>query len=131
MTSIASQEFIQGPLAGAGTGLLFDPDAEPHPSGSVPRIVNRISYSILRPLDSAATNWIDPLAAHEIGVLTGASILESYEEPMQGPWDFLVDWSGFLDLHNKLLPVVYELKPTESRRVTDILFSKKLVRRLD
>jgi hypothetical protein len=87
-----------------------------------------------------ATDWwlrySQPRTAPEDGVVfwaempTGEALLQETAVPTDTGVGFYTSVAGFLSLHQELLPRVKAVTREQSRRLTEVLFRNKLVRRL-
>ena len=67
----------------------------------------------------------------QTGPSTGEALLEATSPPVHPSVGFYTSVGGFLDLHQELLPHVRSATAEQSRRLTEVLFRNKLVRRLE
>lgn len=62
---------------------------------------------------------------------TGDAFLEVASLPIHPSVGFYTSIAGFVDLHQQLLPRISSVTSEQSRRLTEVLFRNKLVRRLE
>jgi hypothetical protein len=131
MTSLANVGLREANLTGAISAPEFSVETTAPPSGSFQGLVGQICYSSFERLESGPASWASMPFPSEPDATTHTYTGEEYQRTQQECLHLLTDWSGFIDLHNRLLPTAHELDPAQSRRVTEILFTKKFVRALD
>ena len=131
MTSIANMQGSRLHFTLAGTDPVLYLDTPDPPSGSVESLVGHIYNPVLFWQESRPLLWGDFLLSEKLETITDTHAYRRAGKTLHESVSFYADVAGLLDLHDKLLPVVYALKLEQSRRVTEILFTKKLVKRLD
>jgi hypothetical protein len=55
----------------------------------------------------------------------------SIQQPLHESVSYYSSLAGLFEVHQRLLPIVSDLKPEQSKRLTEVIFQHKLVRRLD
>jgi hypothetical protein len=132
MSPIDSLEIAGPDLTRGALHPIFYLDAVPPPSGTGTSVKGHIDWhQDLIWQHPLLASWNDSPLGGEREIVTGVNTFGRRSERIHESVNFYADMAAFLDLHQQLLPVVYELKPEESKRVTEILFKQKIVKRLD